>query len=141
MVEEEAFREEVLPRMASSHSARLLEAFEPLFVGGLQHKTSRKLQRSLRSILSIAVEIRAISLVGVERYECIWPSIGSTFDAGMMETRGAGPRDRNRVVRLPLCPGLQAYSKKGAVVDYQGFGSGARCHTSSTYVIKALVSH
>jgi hypothetical protein len=124
--------------MSSELTTRLVNALEPLFDEDLKHKTIKKLQKSLKPLMSIAIHIRCLSLVGNEYYESIWPSTGSEFDREEMGDLYAGP-DMGKSVRLPVCPGLRAYSKAGTVVSYKGFGKDPALLEPTKFVIRAMV--
>jgi hypothetical protein len=115
--------------MSSELTTRLVNALEPLFDEDLKHKTIKKLQKSLKPLMSIAIHIRCLSLVGNEYYE---------FDREEMGDLYAGP-DMGKSVRLPVCPGLRAYSKAGTVVSYKGFGKDPALLEPTKFVIRAMV--
>ncbi|KAF2181386.1 hypothetical protein K469DRAFT_729477 [Zopfia rhizophila CBS 207.26] len=139
MIKEKDFKDVTIPRMASRHTTRLLNALQPLFDKQLQYKTARKLKLTLDCILRLAIQVRSLSLVGTEDYASIWPSPGSLFDNNEMETEHSGMATMANLVRLPLSPGLRAYPKENAMVGYHRFGNGEGTSRTPKYVIKALI--
>ncbi|KAF2124676.1 hypothetical protein P153DRAFT_370595 [Dothidotthia symphoricarpi CBS 119687] len=139
IVDEQSFRDVIVRNMSETYTTRLLHALQPLFQQPLERNATRKLKSSLDRVLSLAVQIRSDSLVGTEDYESVWPAIGSTYSQNEMETKHAGSVAIANVVRLSLCPGLRAYSKKKAMVEYHSLGNGGCSNVTPKYVIKALV--
>jgi hypothetical protein len=138
MVEEDSFEAVTAANLSSILTVRLLNALKPLTKGRMKSKYVKKLESSLNLVLSTAIHIRSLSLIGNEYYECVWPSIGSTFNSIEMESTQRDSGVCLDVVRLPLCPGLRAYSKQGTV-EYQGFNLAMSSSTTSRYAVKALV--
>jgi hypothetical protein len=139
MVEEKAFKEKVIPVMASTFTTRFSKALKPLFKEELHHKTTEELHRSIVKISSLAIHIRSMSLVGTEKFVSIWPFANSSFDDRTMETEDTDRVRRTGTVRLPICPGIQAYTKQADVIDYQGFGHAIESEVPSGDALKALV--
>jgi hypothetical protein len=98
----------------------------------------KRLRPSLESLLTVAIHIRRLSLVGNERYESVWPCIGSQFDDSEMETATAAKRPI-ATVQWPICPGLRAYPTEGNAVSHKGFVTRRELQEPMKYVIKALV--
>jgi hypothetical protein len=138
LVDENGFKNVVVPEMSRSLTRRLSKALAPLFDSRRRKTTIEKLKPSLRSLLRIAIHIRQLSLVGHERYEAIWPRTGSRFDNDGMETVSA-ETNMKATVRLPMCPGLRAYPTQGNAVSYTGFETRDELHVPVKYVIKATI--
>lgn len=139
MVEEAVFKGEIIPIMASSFTTRVLNALQPLFKEELRDKTTEELGSCIRYISIIAIHIRSMSLVATEKFVSIWPPTGSAFDDLTMETVDTDTIRRAQTVRLPLCPGIQAYPKEADLIDYQGFGHASGSESPSKDALKALV--
>ncbi|OAK96903.1 hypothetical protein IQ06DRAFT_229236 [Phaeosphaeriaceae sp. SRC1lsM3a] len=136
LMDEEPFSDMIIPRLASTHTRRLLTALDPLFDPDMRQETIRRLKPSLRGLFHLATQIRFTALTGNECYESIWPQAQSAFDSNDMESTSFRP-EQAHIVRLPICPGIRAYPRTDINVDY-GFGQ----HTASgpaKYVIKATV--
>jgi hypothetical protein len=140
IVQEDSFKAVTVPRLSSELTFRLLNALRPLTEKRLKHSYVRKLESSLNLVLSTAIHIRSLSLIGNEYYECVWPSIGSTFNSIEMEATNQESEVHTDVVRLPLCPGLRAYSKQG-MVDYHELNHVMSSSAVTKYVVKALVMY
>ncbi|KAF1849716.1 uncharacterized protein K460DRAFT_324282 [Cucurbitaria berberidis CBS 394.84] len=139
LIREKDFNEVIIPRMTSEYTTLLLDALQPLFSKSLQSKTREGLKSPLDCIFGLAMQIRSLSLVGTEEYESVWPSSGSLFDNNEMETEQSESNNAANLVRLPLLPGIRAYSKQKAMVGYHGFGNGEGPNKTPKYVCKALV--
>lgn len=82
----------------------------------------------LEGIFTVALSLKVLLMTTKDMFECIWPTAGSEFDIGTMETawpRRQGinqhdPTGRPRVV-LPVAPGLHLYSHNRQMVDYNAF--------------------
>lgn len=136
LIDEEPFEDIVVPRLASLHTRRMLAALDPIFDPELKQKTIKKLKASLKGLFHLATRIRFMTIVGNESYESFWPRLASTFDESKMD-KISSESERPQIVRLPICPGLRAYSKSEIAVDH-----GLEHHSASDptdYVIKALV--
>jgi hypothetical protein len=140
MVEEDSFKVVTAPHMSSIFTSRLLKALKPMTEKRMKQNVVKKLESVLDLVFSTAVHIRSLSLIGNEYYECVWPSIGSTFNSIEMEATQRESDGQTDVVRLPLCPGLRAYSKQG-MVEYHGFNQVTSSSAELKYVVKALVMH
>jgi hypothetical protein len=134
MTEEKCFQEVTIPSMSSSVSKRLMAAIAPALGQPGDSKDMKKLRGCLKSVLSTALKIRALSLFGDEYYESIWPPIGSAFNGDSMETGRTGSH-----VKRSICPGLESYSKDTTMVQYDGFGHDEMPCTVLKYVVKAMV--
>lgn len=139
MVEEKGFEDVIVPLKSSALTDRLLKVIQPLFDHNLRRKTARKLRLPLEAAFGLAIQIRSMCLIGTEKYESIWPSLGSLFNTEEMERTVSESPDMTNLVWLPLCPGLRAYSKHNSMVDYQGFERAIGPSLAPEYVIKSLV--
>jgi hypothetical protein len=137
MIEEESFKNVTVPVMSSSLTTRLLDALAPLLNQRIKPNVVAKLRTSLETVIRTAIQVRALSLVGNEYYESVWPSIGSAFDDSEMETNDSG--SNGVVVRIPLCPGLRVHSKRAAMVEYHSFEHSKMSCTTLKYVVKSMV--
>jgi hypothetical protein len=126
--------------MSSSLTNRLLDTLAPLLNQRMKQKAVRKLRTSLETVLKTAIQVRALSLVGNECYESVWPSVGSAFDDSEMEANHTGPTVDGVVVRIPFCPGLRVFSKKATMVGYHSFQHSEMSCTTLKYVVKAMVT-
>lgn len=90
-------------------------------------------------MFTLAVEVRAESLLSASNFELIWPVAGSAVSGADMEMTSSKPIAGPGVVKLPLLPGLRAFPKKKTMVGYQGFAQEKSIKTPQDYVVKALV--
>jgi len=139
MIEERDFEEVIVPSIASRHTARLLNVLQPLLEKHFQRRMIKKLKLTLDYTMGLAIKIRALSLVGTEDYESIWPLSGSLFDRNEMEMQHDNVDMIVGSVRLPLCPGLRAYPKEKAMVAYHPFGNGEGAGKTPKFVVKAQI--
>lgn len=73
LIEEEHFKDTVIPHLASPHTIRLLTALKPLIDAMSDPEPHLTLQSPLDQIFRHAIRIRSLSLVGTQVYEVIWP--------------------------------------------------------------------
>ncbi|KAF2624066.1 hypothetical protein BU25DRAFT_166424 [Macroventuria anomochaeta] len=139
IIEDDSFKDVIVPKMSEMFTSRLVNALEPLFDKDSRRNAIQKLRPSLYSILHLAIQIRSETLVSTDCYQLIWPSVGSSFNKKEMETKGTESIAVAGVVRLPLCPGIRAYTKEKALVDYGGLMRGDVSRMGPKYVMKALV--
>jgi hypothetical protein len=139
MIKDESFQDVIIPRLSEMFTSRLTSALGPLLPAESKSEGIRKLQSSLKDLSLLSVQIRSELLVGNDYYELVWPSTGSYFDETEMEAKVSGPVAIANVVRLPLCPGIRAYARERAMVDYRGLRMGKFSTSRPKYVVKALV--
>ena len=118
---------------------RLTNALEPFLNKSLKHEAIEKLRSTLGTIFEFAVEIRAESLLSANDFELIWPVAGSAANGAEMEAISSEPVADSQAIKLPLLPGLRAFSKKKTMVESRGFSRGALTKAPQHYVVKALV--
>jgi hypothetical protein len=139
-MEGEGFKEVVIPKMTEMLTKRLTDALEPFFHESQKHQAIEKLRPSLRAVFKLAVEARAESLLSASDLRLIWPVAGSAANEAEMEVSSSKSIANPEVVKLPLLPGLCAFSKeKMTMVDYRGLAQGTLTETPQLYVVKALV--
>ncbi|KAH7067281.1 hypothetical protein BKA63DRAFT_424518 [Paraphoma chrysanthemicola] len=139
LIEEHDFIHTTVRTIASKHCQRLVTALRPLYGDEVDSKVIKKLRKRLQSVLEVAVRIRCLSLVSTEDYECIWPLPSSKFDGKEMESHNAEVLDRRTQVKVPVAPGLRAYSKEPGLVGYSGFDTRSGRDATATSVIRAIV--
>ncbi|KAH7083965.1 hypothetical protein FB567DRAFT_530339 [Paraphoma chrysanthemicola] len=139
LIEEHDFIHTTIRTIASKHSQRLVTALRPLYGAEVDPKVLKKLRKRLQSVLEVALRIRCLSLVSTEEYECIWPRPGSKFDGKEMESHNAQVLDGRTRVKIPVAPGLRAYSKEPRLVSYSGFDTRNGRDATATSVIRAIV--
>ncbi|ORY16548.1 hypothetical protein BCR34DRAFT_476001 [Clohesyomyces aquaticus] len=114
------FYDYFLPRTASRHADRLLDALRPYIIEESRAMAVPQLKERLQSIFHLALEIKTLAMVGKDTYECIWPIAGSSFDVDLMEPDARGQPHTGKA-KLPLVPGLRVYKSDRRLVDYEGF--------------------
>ncbi|KAI8933219.1 hypothetical protein NX059_009854 [Plenodomus lindquistii] len=139
IVEKESFKEVIIPQMSELLTTRLTHALQPFFQVRFRRKAMKKLRPSLGTAFKSALEIRSESLLSPNHFQLIWPVAGETVNEVAMESQSSNPTLASNLVRLPLCPGVRAYVKKKAVVDYGGFAKEPLTGLRQDYVVKALV--
>jgi hypothetical protein len=125
--------------MASKDCERLISALRPLYGQKVRSKVIKDLRMRLESIFEVAIRIRSLSLVSTEEYECIWPLAGSEFDRKEMESQGAEVIERRTRVKVPVTPGLRAYTRKLGLVSYSGFVTRSGRGSKPESVVRATV--
>ncbi|KAH6865284.1 hypothetical protein BKA58DRAFT_414015 [Alternaria rosae] len=139
IIESESFKEVIIPEMSKMFRDRLTSALHPLFRKRLRRKAIRKLHSSLSDVFRLAVEVRAESLLSANHFELIWPAAESAANEADMEAMTSHPIANGEIVKLPVFPGLRAFRKERAMVEYCGFAKGAGSETTRDFVVKALV--
>jgi hypothetical protein len=142
----------MIPRLASKLERRLLLTFGPI----LQSRPERNeedgkadealLRERLVGIFSDALELKLLTMVSKDMFECIWPSLETPFDLDTMETErtrfcidDVESYDLRRVT-LVLVPGLRLYEYDRQMVDYFGFKrEHEQCTGSYRTLQKAIV--
>jgi hypothetical protein len=125
--------------MSKVFTNRLTDALQPLFRKEFEREGIEKLRSSLYDIMHRSVQIRSELLVGTDHYEIIWPSVGSSFEGAEMEMNSSEPITVANMVRLPICPGIRAYTRGKAMVDYRGLAMDKPSSQCPKYVVKALI--
>jgi len=139
IIESEGFKEVIVPEMSKIFRDRLTDALGPFFNEDLRPQAIEKLRSSLTAVFELAVEVRAESLLSANHFELIWPAAGSAANEAEMESINSNPIANGKMVKLPLFPGLRAFHKEKAMVDYSGFAKNALNDMCQDHVLKALV--
>lgn len=79
--------------------------------------------------------------MSAKRFELIWPIAGSTASKAEMQSIGLNPIAKGKVVKLPILPGIRAYTKERTMVEYRGFAKDASNGLLPDYIVEALVLH
>jgi hypothetical protein len=139
ILESESFKKVIIPKMARMFRKRLTHTIKLFLEKKSKSKAIKKLRSSLKPVFTLAVEVRAESLLSASNFELIWPVAGSAVSGADMEMTSSKPIAGPGVVKLPLLPGLRAFPKKKTMVGYQGFAQEKSIKTPQDYVVKALV--
>ncbi|RYN54312.1 hypothetical protein AA0118_g9274 [Alternaria tenuissima] len=139
ILESESFKKVIIPKMARVFRKRLTHTIKLFLKKRSKSKAIKKLRSSLEPVFTLAVEIRAESLLSASNFELIWPVAGSAVSGADMEMTSSKPIAGPGVVKLPLLPGLRAFPKKKTMVGYQGFAQEKSIKMPQDYVVKALV--
>jgi hypothetical protein len=139
ILESESFKKVIIPKMARVFRKRLTHTIKLFLKKKSKSKAIKKLRSSLEPVFTLAVEIRAESLLSASNFELIWPVAGSAVSGADMEMTSSKPIAGPGVVKLPLLPGLRAFPKKKTMVGYQGFAQEKSIKMPQDYVVKALV--
>ncbi|CAN9268262.1 unnamed protein product [Alternaria alternata] len=139
ILESESFKKVIIPKMARIFKKRLTHTIKLFLKKKSKSKAIKKLRSSLKPVFTLAVEVRAESLLSANNFELIWPVAGSAVSGADMEMTSSKPIAGPGVVKLPLLPGLRAFPKKKTMVGYQGFAQETSIKMPQDYVVKALV--
>ncbi|KAF2993987.1 hypothetical protein E8E13_001659 [Curvularia kusanoi] len=139
MIEDADYRDDMTSVMIKSFTSSLITALRPLLKPKTKRSSIDKLRKSLIRIATIAVEIRTDCLATESDYEVIWPIFESQFDEHIMEAMHSHHEATEEMVRLPICPGLRAFDKGKALVDYGPFKMNTAADLKPTFIFKSSV--